>query len=49
MPAGLARRELRCHGVAERYRSSRAPYLLRDRDGMFGRDFVDQVTAFGMS
>src|SRR5438128_129500 len=24
-------------------------YLLRDRDGIFGRDFVDQVTAFGMS
>ena len=24
-------------------------YLLRDRDGIFGRDFVDQVTALGMS
>jgi transposase InsO family protein len=24
-------------------------YLLRDRDAIFGRDFVDQVTAFGMS
>ena len=24
-------------------------YLLRDRDGIFGRDFVDQGTAFGMS
>jgi putative transposase len=23
-------------------------YLLRDRDGVFGQDFVDQVTAFGM-
>jgi putative transposase len=24
-------------------------HLLRDRDGIFGRDFVHQVTAFGMS
>src|SRR5207237_6768597 len=24
-------------------------YLLRDRDGIFGRDFVDQVTAFGIT
>jgi putative transposase len=24
-------------------------YLLRDRDGIFGNDFVDQVTAMGMS
>src|SRR2546428_12354216 len=24
-------------------------YLLRDRDGIFGRAFVDQVTAFGMA
>jgi putative transposase len=24
-------------------------YRLRDRDGIFGRDFVDQVTALGMS
>jgi putative transposase len=24
-------------------------YLLRDRDGIFGHDFIDQVTALGMS
>src|ERR671919_2039186 len=24
-------------------------YLLRDRDQIFGKDFVNQVTAFGMS